>query len=121
MMEKPDKYDLAITYLTEHPEEILRVWNSPEGYVDEGGCLFQYAGDTTREALNLSGKSIWVGCLTQIRDSDTWCAQTDELTEEIRADERIPKDPKEITVESLPVFAEWQRKLDQYDFRKEVR
>ena len=41
---------------------------------------------------------------------------TPELTKAIRKDPRIPKLPKNITVADLPVFAEWQRRLD-----KEIR
>ena len=36
------------------------------------------------------------------------------LTDEIQADTRIPKTWDDITLEDLPVFSEWQRKLDKY-------
>jgi len=48
-----------------------------------------------------------------IRMIDHYHAYTDDLTERIRADERIPDDPDRITVAHLPVFAEWQRILDK--------
>lgn len=58
------------------------------------------------------------GCLTQIRTGyrvGVFAAPNGiinyELTREIVADERIPKSPMTITKESLPVFAEWQRKI----------
>jgi hypothetical protein len=35
------------------------------------------------------------------------------LTKAIRADARIPEGPQWITVNDLPVFAEWQRRLDK--------
>lgn len=61
------------------------------------------------EQQNRDGK--YCGCLTQIRigAGEGW---TDELTTEIRADERIPKNSGDITREHIPVFQEWQRKLD---------
>lgn len=52
------------------------------------------------------------GCITMIRGSNFYVAATPELTAEIRSDERIPKNADLIRVEHLPVFAEWQRKLD---------
>jgi len=55
------------------------------------------------------------GCLTMIRRGHKY-AWTDELTKEIRSDERIPDADFDITPEHLPVFAEWQRRLD-----KEIR
>lgn len=36
----------------------------------------------------------------------------DRLTDEIRQDTRIPWNSKNIKVSDLPVFAEWQRRLD---------
>ena len=54
------------------------------------------------------------GCLTQIRMGFGKAyinGKIDEaLTEAIREDERLPYDTA-ITKESLPVFAEWQRKV----------
>lgn len=104
-----DKYDKAIEYLTEHPEEIKKAW----GYCSthEAGCLFDYAGS-----------KFGCGCLTLVRDSFLFpqkyhvpfVAQTPELTEAIGRDERIPYSENDITLDHLPVFAEWQRKLDKY-------
>lgn len=94
MNAEPDKYDLEIAKLTEHPELIKQYW---------GRCrpLFQFCGS---------------GCLTQIRRGGNW-SYTAELTAAIRADERIPKDVADITVADLPVFAEWQRKIDKMGVR----
>lgn len=108
-----DKYDDAIEYLRAHPDEIRRAWFG--GYHDvpihPGACLFAAAGSYR------SGCS----CLTIIRDElsiDGGArAATPELTEAIRADERIPKNPSHICVEHLPVFAEWQRKIDAMGVR----
>ena len=59
-----DKYDDAIAYLTEHPEQIHQVWNNPEKY--PAGCLFEYAGDPHARDI---------GCLTLIRGPNSWIAR----------------------------------------------
>lgn len=100
---KPDKYDKAITYLTKHPEAIYTAWIYP--YSTPGGCLFTLCASTE------TGR-ITCGCLTQIR-GDGMLAETQSLTEAIQSDRRIPRKPDLITVEHLPVFAEWQRRLDK--------
>jgi len=102
----PDKYDKAIDYLTENPDQIWNSWNEPHSYPQ--GCLFMYVSKTEHTANN-------IGCLTTIRRNDGFgkVACTPELTEAIRADERIPKGARDIKVEDLPVFAEWQRRLDK--------
>jgi hypothetical protein len=98
-----DKYDKAVQYLTKHPGEILMAWQRPR--VERGGCLFQFAGDTDKYGEQC-------GCLTQVKDRISR-AQTPALTKAIRADVRIPKGPQWITAKDLPVFAEWQRRLDK--------
>lgn len=97
-----DKYDEAVRFLTENPGSIERSWSSP--HRTDGGCLFDYA------SLDRQGDRY--GCLTQIKrgSMEAW---DPKLTEAIRADERIPLSPRDITIESLPAFAEWQRKIDQ--------
>jgi len=93
-----DKYDEAVEYLTAHPGEIRDTWRYP--FDSRAGCLFNYAAPGC-------------GCLTQIaRMSSDGVPHRDDLTEAIRADSRIPRRSIDITVESLPVFAEWQRRLD---------
>lgn len=94
-----DKYDKEIAELTANPNEIYMHWvcASP---------LFQFA---TRRSL---GSLIGCGCLTQVR-SLAFEAETPELTASVRADKRIPKYAQDISVEDLPVFAEWQRRLDK--------
>jgi len=96
-----DKYDEEVAYLTEFSGYIHHAWNAANplfGFVSMTGD--EWTGDQQ------------CGCLTQIRvgDKEAWLP---ELTKEIRADERIPTDAHDITVEDLPVFAEWQRKLDE--------
>lgn len=114
-----DKYDLAIDYLTAHPDEIVNAWGDPERH--KAGCLFQYATRTSEKNHDWS-----IGCLTLIRrDSldeksddfryrpEPYVAETPELTRRIQNDERIPIRADDIQVEDLSVFAEWQRILDR--------
>lgn len=111
-----DKYDEAIAYLTKHPDAIQDAWQAGDVH-EEAGCLFVAVAPEHQ----LYGHSVPFtsggdcGCLTTIRcgDSRFALAWTKELTEAIRADERIPKDPDDITVEHLPIFAEWQRRIDK--------
>lgn len=108
MSTEKDKYDLAIDYLTDNPEEIYSAWGDP--YDHQAGCLFYYA--TRKYSPNKVPESI--GCLTQIRQGVLYPdAETEKLTHEIAADERIPDKLGEVTVDDLPVFAEWQRRLDK--------
>lgn len=58
------------------------------------------------------------GCLTMVRLGIGYAfgkdnQPSDKLTKEIRADVRIPKMLSEVEPEDLPVFAEWQRRLDE--------
>lgn len=100
-----DKYDKAIAYLTEFPGSIVEAWNHPLDH--PAGCLFEYAGKDYRGGC---------GCLTQIHK---WghtgryiCPESNEITQAIIDDKRLPDEPVDITVKMLPVFAEWQRRLD---------
>lgn len=105
-----DKYDEAVEYLTEHPEEILQAWYLPSGAPEPdhiGHCLFGIVA--THESIGSH-----CGCLTQIAACGHYPeAETPELTKAIRADMRIPKKGSLVTVEDLPVFAEWQRRIDK--------
>lgn len=107
----PDKYDRAVEYLTENPSEIWFSWSAP--FISENGCLFQFA---TPDGRSRHGEKLY-GCLTTVRASETdhygGLAYTPELTKAIRADERIPVCGSKIKVEDLPVFAEWQRRIDK--------
>ena len=110
-----DKYDKAIKYLTKHPDRIIDAWHVPladdEGELAQAYCLFQYCNKTGRYGTSN------IGCLTTIRSGNIYgtgpVAFSEILTQEIRADERIPVSPGRITVKDLPVFAEWQRRLDR--------
>jgi len=103
-----DKYDKAIAYLEgcngSFESEVDRAWSTP--FDHPAGCLFSIV------AKDYYGKHD-TGCLTMIRRTEDFRAETDELTEAIRTDERIPTSAMDITHESLPVFAEWQRRLDR--------
>jgi hypothetical protein len=107
-----DKYDEAIEYLTEHPTEIWPAWQDPR--IHQAGILFLHCGDSSKKYDH----GDHCGCLTQIRSDHTYfVAATDDLTEAIRKDDRIPRSPSEITVEHLATFAEWQRKIDALGVR----
>lgn len=94
-------YDEQIERLkSSPPEEIREEWADSEG-------LFQYATRSGNEEA-------FGGCLTQIRRDSYRCVPgRPDLTEAIRADERIPRDSFDIRVEHLPVFREWQERLDR--------
>ncbi len=107
-----DKYDRAIELLnrlddTNFRNVVSKAWGLSENDdVVEIICLFQYCSNNNY-ASN-------IGCLTMIRKSGGMIVQDrPDLTKQIREDERIPKNCNEITKESLPVFAEWQRILDK--------
>ena len=100
-----DKYDLEIEQLRQNPELIEHHWNM--GYLySQRYPLFQPCAD--RRVLN----GMFCGCLTQVKDRK-YPAATPELTKAIQADDRIPTLPENITLDMLPVFAEWQRRLDK--------
>ena len=101
-----DKYDVAVEYLRKHPERILNAWGAHQ--IFEGGCLFQHATPSGGRNTNRCG------CPTTIRHPQLRKEVSGRpgLTEEIRNDDRLPSQSVDITVEHLPVFAEWQRRLD---------
>lgn len=103
-----DKYDEAVAYLTANPDKIYGAWIGPNR--NPGGRLFYYVMPNVQGTpWRNDGKAC--GCLSMICGND-YHAWTDELTEEIRGDDRIPKTGSDVRVEHLPVFAEWQRRLD---------
>lgn len=112
METQKDKYDLAVEYLTEHPEEIYDVWVNP--WKHPYGCLF--LGVTPSGHLDVNPEGDFCGCLLMVKSGDP--AWTRELTEAIRADESIPKTGNNITVSHLPIFAQWQRRIDKELGRK---
>jgi hypothetical protein len=95
-----DKYDEQIERLTKNPARIKDEWSDAIG-------IFDYA------ERSYGPWSDDCGCLTMIRSGGGYRAQTEELTKAIRADKRIPKRDADIKPEHLPVFAEWQRRIDK--------
>ncbi len=99
------KYDAAIAYLTAHPEEIHDAWYHPLTHV--AGCLFQWC------CKNVCNAPERIGCLSMVYAMDKYVAETPDLTATIRSDDRIQGDSEKIGVVDLPVFAEWQRRIDK--------
>jgi len=93
-----DQYDQHIAHLlTLTPAQVEDEWNNWRG-------IFKSTGN---------GPS-YCGCLTTVRRNEGWGsnAETLSLTQRIRADERIPLRPCDITPEHYPIFAEWHRIID---------
>ena len=122
-----DKYDDAMEYLIEHPEDIYEAWSTPGDMEGRGGELFGFVApqwdDASSSVYNTDGVYAGTcGCLQQIRKekvqggtgkSGTMCmSHWPRLWENIARDVRIPSEADEIGVEDLPVFAEWQREID---------
>jgi hypothetical protein len=120
LRKKLDIYDRAIKAITKLPKkeqavEIHKQWTS-------GSALFKFVGGTVEFIEGTNGETLQSGCLTMIRNCEDgsyyqYVAIINEkfdkaLTKEIKEDERIPKRSELITVEDLPVFAEWQRRID---------
>ena len=125
---EPDKYDLAIDYLTENPSQIRDAWGDPSEYEGRGGELFGFVGPDWKSNDNkvrYDGEIGTCGCLQQIRAAlvtDEYQNMTEaiargqmsgsywpRLWEKIANDRNLPHDEDDITLEDLPVFAEWQR------------
>jgi hypothetical protein len=98
-----DKYDEAIEYLQLMPKEIWDAWTTYSRLPQHSAhCLFAPCGQDNR-----------FGCLTQIRADCGYIAATPELTKAILADKRIPSFGPAIICKDLPIFAEWQRRIDK--------
>ena len=101
-----DRYDYAVTRARRallagmEPKTLWSFGDSPYDDDANGANLFAATGPDC-------------GCLTQVRNWSANFAPSCEITQAIRADERIPKNPSDITVDDLHVFAAWQRKLDR--------
>src|SRR4051812_31228143 len=102
------KYQPAIDFLNQHPSQIIEAWNDP--LYHEAGSLFGYACKNNSPLSNC-------GCLTFIKEGN-YDAETPELTAAIRADSRIPSESYDITINHLPIFAEWQTRIDKELGRK---
>jgi len=100
-----DIYDREIAFLTAHPEQIERHWG-------DASPLFQFCTPDGMAGRSIDGERY--GCLTMVKCASPHVAYTSELTTAIRADSRIPLlgEYDDLTVEKLPIMAEWQRKID---------
>lgn len=106
-----DIYDRAVAFLTAHPEQIIEAWDDPLGH--PAGILFQVASPSGNYQM-ADDRINRCGDICEIVSGQA-VAFTDEMTEIIREDERIPLlegDTPKITVETLEAFAEWQRVFD---------
>ncbi|HOV34623.1 MAG TPA: hypothetical protein PLS56_01360 [Candidatus Dojkabacteria bacterium] len=108
-----DKYDKHIAELTAEPGKIPSHWVN-------GKDLFKFAENgVIITNMTYEGRRVESGCLTMIReDSSKYKAVIggvvdEELTQQIANDDSLPSSSEEITVESLPLFAKWQRIFDQ--------
>lgn len=102
-----DRYDEEVERLTEHPERIKGSWTA-------GMPLFAFCAPNGKSSSGRPCDRRKCGCPSMVRSESIFgsVAWTPELTTAIRADERIPRLANEIRPEHLPVFAEWQRKID---------
>ena len=98
--------DGAVEYLQAHPDEIRDAWVDPSNHL--AGQLFEIVYSRRREPCGT------IGCLTQIKSGNYEAQDSDELTAAIRADDRIPSSRASVTSDSLPVFAEWQKRIEEY-------
>lgn len=100
-----DIYDKEIERLTAKPYEIQASWMGAEP-------LFALVRPSDKKGVGYCPNGAQVGCLTAVKFGN-YEAWTPELTAAIRADSRIPSSTDDITVAILPVFAEWQRRIDK--------
>jgi predicted alpha/beta hydrolase family esterase len=111
----PYDYDAQIRRLTEDPSLIEEEW------VDALG-LFQFCSPDGQKCNRYLGRDVAhsCGCLTMVHEWDSVYRRRDgamvpdeALTAAVRNDDRIPTGLDGITIESLPVFKEWQERLDR--------
>ena len=100
-----DIYSEDVEYLKKNPAKIKEHWNmwSP---------LFR-----TADGKDTYGSSI--GCLTQIKLYSRTTGFP-EFDAKLNADNNIPMESEDITVDQLESFAEYQRELDKLFPRKEI-
>lgn len=107
-----DAYDDAVEYLTANPADIKSAWLVPPPWtsaeIAQAHCLFGHV--TPDRQCMFDGREC--GCITQIRGIEMSACRGD-LTIAIREDSRLPDFSNDIKVEHLPIFAEWQRRLDR--------
>lgn len=123
-----DAYDQAIERLLEFAEDeyyegnfkaaVSEVWEVPELHRHDGGLLFRVVspnGGTLdrREDGNDCGCVVEIRNGKLLRNGHPAYAWTDDLTQRIKADDRLPRVSEDIEPEHLPIFAEWQRIIDK--------
>jgi len=122
-----DKYDHAIDYLTDNPEDIHDAWSDPSGWEGKGGELFGFVGpdwkSNSNPGLHERITTGTCGCLQQIRQSfkhggdgtsgTMAMSHWPRLWQKIADDRSLPSDADDIGIEDLPVFAMWQREIDE--------
>jgi hypothetical protein len=104
-----DKYDEAIAYLTAHPDRMSNAWVSPT--VPPAGCLFAYLTPTGLRAVRDDGMTC--GCPTMVKARPNRVAWTEELTAKVKADNRIPSNKDDLTLDTLVALAAYQREADR--------
>lgn len=108
-----DIYDKAIAFFRDNPSKVTEVWDDPKSHWS--GVLFQSATPSGHGETNELGE--YCGDLCEIRSLFA-VAWTDEVTEQIVKDIRIPKiyasnnNAPVISADLLSIYAEWQRKFD---------
>ena len=127
MRHPKDKYDHAIDYLTEHPSHIESAWGDPSGWEGKGGELFGCVGpdwkSNSNPGMHNRVKTGTCGCLQQIRQAakngsdgtsgEMEMAHWPRLWQKIADDRSLPSESEDIGIEDLPVFAMWQREIDE--------
>lgn len=115
-MSDPDIYErhlanlMAIDNEEDFQAQVMSDWDFNEP-------LFRRAGPS-EYTQDLNDQFV-CGCLTQIRMNPSRYAATADgrtvhpITQQIVADERIPKSPDEIRRADLPIFLEWQHILNE--------
>ena len=110
-----NKYDIAIEFLTKNPNLIELAWCVPTEDADpdvaQAHCLFQFVSKSGNSEADFD-RGEPCGCLTQIR-SGGYNAVTERLTRAIHVDTRIPSNIYFTTPQDLPVFKEWQERIDK--------
>lgn len=109
-------YNDQLKELTENfpADNIVNIWSRTKG-------LFKIVGFPDH-VPHISDYPNDAGCLTMIAKGNHYAyingEKNFEVTEAIRSDNRIPSDPRDIKPENLPVFKEWQEKVDMMSISK---
>ena len=107
-----DVYDLEVDRLTKvYEEEGLQAFRSAVCTSwGDAEPLFSFCTPTGNSTA--PGTECCFGCLTTVHNGAHF-AWTPAITQSIRDDERLPNYDDQIEPHHLPIFAEWQRRLDK--------